>query len=93
MFKINQFCFDSQNKEFVKITNGIPVNEGCHECGITPTEGLALRIVSLDNGVPVIAYTYRKVDPTFLSDAKDGGQFEAILSTEKPKHYTFIGRV
>lgn len=87
-FKINQFVFDSQNKEFVKITNGHELN------GIfTPTEGLAIRVVSLNKGKPVLGLTYRKINSEFLSDAKDGGQFDAIINSNKPLHYEFIGRI
>ena len=87
-FKINQFVFDSQNKEFVKITNGIELNGN-----LVPTEGLAIRVVSLNNGKPVLGFTYRKINSEFLSDAKDGGQFETILKENKPLHYEFIGRI
>jgi hypothetical protein len=96
-FKINQVCFDSENKEFVKITNGIPVEEndslGINGREVVPTEALALRVISLNQGKPVLGYTYRKVNPAKLSIAEDGGQLEAILTTEKPKHYEFMGRV
>ncbi len=61
-FKINQVCFDSANKEYVKLTNGTDAN------GVfVPTEAIALRVVSVDKGVPRIAYTYRKVNPSCLT--------------------------
>ena len=92
MFKINQVCYDSENKEFVKITNGIPVIEGKPE--ITPTEAIALRVISLNKGKPVIAFTYRKVNPAHLKPyGNDDGTFEAFTQTEKPVHFEFMGRV
>ncbi len=87
-FKINQVCFDSENKEFVKITNGIMPHGD-----FIPTEAIAIRIVSLDNTKPVIGFTYRKVDHEKLSEGKDGGFFASILDTEKPVGYKFIGRI
>lgn len=62
--KINELVFDAENKEFVKITNGIPVIEGKPE--ITPTEGIALRIINFHAGNPVYGWTYRKVNPARL---------------------------
>lgn len=87
-FKMNQICFDSQNKEIVKLTNGIELNKE-----FIPTEALAIRVVSLNAGKPVLGFTYRKINSEFLSDAKDGGQFETILNQNKPLHYEFIGRI
>lgn len=89
-FKINQLCFDSQNKEFVKISNGVtsPDTEG----KFTPTEALALRIVSINKGKLVVAYTYRKVNPEFLTEAKDGGHFDSILFSSN-NSFESIGRI
>lgn len=89
-FKINQLCFDSQNKEFVKITNGITCDETGGE--FAPTEALALRIVSINKGKLVLAYTYRKVNPEFLTEAQDGGQFEAVLYSST-SNFESIGRI
>jgi hypothetical protein len=86
--KINSFAFDSQNKEFVKVTNGIEVGTS-----FIPTEAIAIRVVSINIGKPVLGFTYRRVNAEFLSEVKDGGQFETILNTERPKHYQFIGRI
>lgn len=86
--KINDWTYDSENKEYVRISNG-------YEAGnvFIPTEAVALRIVGMDNGLPVIAYTYRKVKANCLSTTNGGEQFSAISQTHNPVHWKFIGRV
>lgn len=64
--KINEIVYDAENKEFVKISNGIPVVEGKPE--IVPTEAIALRIINFHRGQPVFRFTYRKVNPTRLAE-------------------------
>lgn len=87
-FKINQICFDSENKEFVRITNGVEVSGE-----FVPTEALAIRFVCLNEGKPTLAFTYRQVKSSFLSETTHNS-FEALLdSPKKPQYYSFIGRV
>jgi hypothetical protein len=97
MFAINQTVYDSENKEFVKITNGTAGLDGSN---FVPTEGIALRVIDLlKSGKPQIAFTYRKVDPTKLSaltHASDSDHFQTIFEgklNDKDAHYQFIGRV
>jgi hypothetical protein len=99
--KANQIVWDSENKEYVVITNGIPITENFKETGrITPTEAIALRVIGLDDkegGKPVLAFTYRKVNAEKLSvlDNPDAAKWIKDYIIGKPinKHYRFAGRV
>ena len=92
---MNQIVFDSENKEFVKISNGIPIVEGKPE--IKPTEAIALRVIDiLKSGRVQIAFTYRKVDASKLSlltHEHDADHIAKILESGEADHYQFIGRV
>lgn len=97
-FKINEIVFDAENKEYVKISNGIPVEEndalGINEREVTPTEAIALRVVGINKGVPSIAYTYRKVNPEKLSKTShQPTYFDTIMAYGNPKRFVFVGRV
>lgn len=96
-FKINQFVYDSENKEFLKITNGIPIQEndslGISGREVIPTEGIALRVVSVIDGLPSIGFTYRKINPAAIHAAVDNGLFDEIMEISKPIHFNYIGRV
>lgn len=93
--KINSWCFDSENKEHVKITNGIEGLIGGVSRQFIPTEGIALRVVGLRAGLPLIGFTYRKVNQEKLSLVSDGGALDAILNADKPeqKNFICIGRI
>lgn len=87
--KINDICFDSENKEHVRISNGIE-KDGV----LVPTEAIAIRFIGMDNGKPILAFTYRKVDATKLSfPSPDNGSWAALFETAKSIHFSFIGRV
>ena len=92
---MNQIVFDSENKEFVKISNGIPIIEGKPE--IVPTEAMALRVIDiLPSGKPQIAFTYRKVNPKYLSQCcfkTDIEHFAKVFEGKDDGHFQFIGRV
>jgi hypothetical protein len=90
--KINSWCFDSENKEHVKITNGVELGQLIH---FVATEAIALRVVGLKAGVPLIGFTYRKVNHEKLSLVDDGGSLDAILNADKPeqKNFICIGRI
>jgi hypothetical protein len=89
--KLNQFVFDSENKEFVIITNG---TEDADK-NLIPTEATALRYLGLNNGLPVLAFTYRKVTASSLSPTKCSNHITPILEGNIGKNSTheFIGRV
>lgn len=51
MFKINQVVFDTENKEFVKITNlrpALKADEFGEQGEMIPFEGVALRITQIN---------------------------------------------
>lgn len=91
-FEINDVVFDSQNKETVKITNGIRIG-----AELVPTEALAVRVVSIGPDTkPTLGLTYRKVNAEFLSETGQSNDFFKLLfSTEKSHalHFDFIGRI
>ena len=94
--KINQIVFDCQNKEYVKISNGIHIAEGKPE--IIPTEAIALRIIDvLKSGKPQIAYVYRSVKADKLSPlthTTDTDHFNTVFSgLTTAEHFQFVGRV
>lgn len=87
--KINDVVFDSENKEFVKISNGIE-----KDGKFVPTEAIAMRVIGLSQNKPVIGYTYRQVKEDKLSTInRDNGEFEAFMTLNKPVHFEFIGRL
>jgi hypothetical protein len=88
MFKINQTVYDSENKEYVKITNGIQ-----HSGDFIPTEGIALRVLGFREGKPIIAFTYRKVNPMFLSSCHGDAPIDTLFDSKDCEHFDFIGRV
>lgn len=89
-FKINQICYDSEAKEYVKLSNG---TDGMGQGPFVPTEAIALRVVCVDKGIPQVAYTYRAVNPARLTVANNqaltGSTFDSVLSG--CKH--FVGRI
>jgi len=89
MFKINQTVFDSENKEYVKITNGFEKANGL----IEPNEGIALRVLGFREGKPIIAFTYRKVNPKFLSACEGKVAIDTVFNLQTYDHYDFVGRV
>lgn len=87
MFKINQVVYDSEAKEFVKLTNGTDAG------GVfTPTEAIALRLISMNKGKPQIAFTYRQVKPEFLKETTYQGYFDTFMVNNNPG-FEWIGRV
>ena len=61
------------------------------QCRYTPCEGAALRCVGLDDkGRPVVAFTYRKIDPSRVTLARDYRWPD--MSGTKPRGL-FIGRI
>jgi len=71
-------AWDNQAKEYVLITNGKCIlahdtpesYAAAHKgggCQYVPHEGIALRVVGVHNGKPVVAWTYRGVDHAHLS--------------------------
>lgn len=96
--KINEIVWDRENKEYVKISNGIPVVEGKPE--ITPTEAVALRIIGFSQGgeqKPCISFTYRKVKAEYLLSLNgplaDDWMIKILESKTINKHFNFLGRV
>lgn len=89
-FKINQVVKNTKNKEIIKLTNGIE-----KDGNFIPTEAIALRVLGLNKGMPVIGYTYISVKPEDLAQtiADRSGHFESILGVEKPTKYFFVGRI
>lgn len=88
-FKINQIVFDEYAKDYVRISNGISHKDDGSD--FVPTEAIALRVVAFDNGKPVVAYTYRKVDPKHLRETVVSTEPFANLPEKLNKHY--IGRI
>ncbi len=88
MFKINQVCYDSENKEYVKISKGIE-KDGV----LTPTEVIALRVVAGSNATQnfLIAFTYRKVNPRSLSVCD--GDTQNMFDVPEKGEFKYIGRV
>ena len=91
--KINQVVFDSENKEFVKISNGIE-----KDGKLIPTEAIALRIIDvMSTGRLEVAFTYRKVDASRLCPLTRGESatlFDAVMERhDGGKHFHYIGRV
>lgn len=95
--KINEIVWDRENKEYVKISNGIPVVEGKPE--IMPTEAIALRIIGFceRENKPCIAFTYRKVKSEFLSPIehplRNDWMMKFLQAKTVNKHFTYEGRV
>lgn len=98
-FPLGSWAFDSEAKEYVKISNLVcPVclargkNDPDHECGEhwEPCEAVALRVVSFDVNGPKIAYTYRGVKAKFLSPLKNHDDLNHLL---KGDNKFFVGRV
>jgi hypothetical protein len=59
IFNINDWILSLKTKDYVKITNGIPIDETDRSKGIKPTEGVVLRVIGLDSdNVPVLAWSY-----------------------------------
>lgn len=93
-FKIGQVVFDMENKEHVKLTNGTDAG------GVfVPSEAIAIRFISFDqDSKPVLAYTYRKVNPAYLSanvkrhEGTDDIDVLLMGETVNPC-FNFIGRV
>ncbi len=89
--KINQVAFDSENKEFVLISNGIEIGQS-----FIPTEAIAMRIVGWNEfAQPIIGFTYRKVNCEKLSSCKHTKEtfFGDTMENQHPIHYKNIGRV
>ena len=99
MFKINEIVWDAESKEYVMVSNGIPINENeSAERFITPTEAIALRVCHFgDDAKPRIAFTYRQVKPQFLSKLENPSAvkwFDGLLNSKQiNKHFNFLGRV
>lgn len=82
VWSLNEVAYDSEAKEFVKITNlrcpicaqgnkHPDVLNGRHpvrgvECATEPFEAIALRLITLNRGKVVIGFTYRQINPAFL---------------------------
>lgn len=94
--------YDPDSKDFVKVTNGTCTLDHATpagfaeshkggQCRYTPCEGAALRCVGLDDkGRPVVAFTYRKIDPSRVTLARDYRWPD--MSGTKPRGL-FIGRI
>jgi hypothetical protein len=79
--KVGDIALDLEYKEYVRITNGECAYDhssqvafkASHpdnaECKFIPSEGLAIRMVGIIDGIPSLAYTYRKVNPEHLCRA------------------------
>ena len=95
-FKINQLVWDGEAKEYVLITNGVPIVEGKPE--INPTEAIALRVCGLpSDDKPRLAFTYRQVKAACLEVLENEAAaklFHMFLgSGEINKHFNFLGRI
>lgn len=99
--RTNEIVFDLVAKEFVIVSNGIPVKDkdGYETLDLIPTEGMALRVAGLTKeGKPIIAFTYRKLDSEKLSKLETPSSCQWILDFVRmevgdSKHYRYIGRV
>lgn len=89
MFKINQIVFDSENKEYVKLSNGTDAGGK-----FVPTEAVAVRIIGFnEENKPIVAFTYRKVNPEKLTTTFSETNLFEMIRLEKPIHFEYIGRV
>lgn len=99
MFKINQVVFDTENKEFVKITNlrpALKADEFGEQGEMIPFEGVALRITQINKKTkkPIICFTYRKITANKLRETADSWScFDDIINSDKPEHFEFLGRI
>jgi hypothetical protein len=89
--KINEIVYDTENKEYVKLSNGTDQD------GIfVPTEAIALRL-GFSDGKPRIAFTYRHVKASFLHKLESPeavSWFDSYLQSPMiNKHFNFLGRV
>jgi len=101
---MNDVVFDSEAKEFVRITNMICTldhstleafkvshgEKGMGACEYEPHEAIALRVVGITKtGDPIIALTYRGVKASNLRPADPG----SMIDLDKVRRGRFIGRV
>ncbi len=112
-FKQGQVLFDEHAKEFVRVSNGKCVlnhesperykeAHGTGDCIYAPSEAIALRVI-IQDGKPLIAWTYRAVDPCSLSPVEPrvaqqiAEQFSFALNSATDRRTkaskTFIGRI
>lgn len=87
--KINDVCFDRENKELVMISNGIDVGGE-----FIPTEAVAIRYLGINDkkNKPCLAYTHRKVKKEFL-EISEGDKSIFTDLFDAGKKIGFIGRV
>lgn len=111
---MNCVAFDSENKEHVLISNGSCMldhsgTEGYRAqhigrdgkpcgCLYAPSEAIAIRLLSMEGGKPLIAWTYRRVNPAALSESKmTTEEFTEMMgdqfSPRSKEGKQFIGRV
>ena len=101
-FEMGMTCYDKQAKEFVHITNGLCILDHSSPeafktahtsgCIYAPSEAVALRVIgNTKNGDPIIAFTYRGVDPQHLTPSYSAHDpYKIFDATRKSRK---IGRV
>jgi hypothetical protein len=102
-WNMNEVAYDTQAKEFVKITNMVcrlcQQGDRAHqikgvECATEPFEAVAIRLITFNQGKATLGFTYRAVDAKLLQKTTHK-LAELDVMTENPigQFYTFIGRV
>ena len=106
-YAANALMFDTQAKEFVKVTNGICVLDhsspegyaASHNGGVcvyAPHEAIALRPVVLEGDTFGVAWTYRGVDAAYLQPVTWTESIEKMFSlalNPDRKRKNSIGRI
>ena len=93
VWQINETAYDTEAKELVKISNGTPICKFFQK-GVSPTEAVAIRFLTLNQGKPQLAFTYRKVDPKKLRKTTHTlDMLDTLGENPYTQHYDFLGRV